>query len=438
MEAHEGKAEVEMMSADFKDAFNMLRLAKAEQPLVVVKGADGEHGQPRYFAFQVVVFGLAPGPLLWGRVAAAAMRLAQSAMWPLEAEVSTFVDDPLMLAAATCARERTWSFAKYCVVWLALGLELSWSKAHRGVCIDWIGFNLDVKSTGLAWTITVRLMESKLQKLKEVIEELRASKGLVSLQKLQLAVGILGWVTSAMPMARPFVAMLWAAITQQRAPSRATTRVRKGLVFVKQVDQALRWLQSLLVECDQKFGGLTRTMRWSPSAPTMVIQTDACPTGMGGFLVKDGVIVAYWHDEVSKEDEMILGVKSGDPAFQSELELLAVLVSLHVFVPWLLGDDFPAAVIFRADNTATLLAALELRGKSVLMAQLAAEVALQIESMQLPSQFGQHVPGIANDIADRLSRMSKHGRLPDALQWAQCVSVPLRGQSFYRSWQQSQ
>ena len=438
VEAHEGKAEVEMMSADFKDAFNMLRLAKAEQPLVVVKGADGEHGQPRYFAFQVVVFGLAPGPLLWGRVAAAAMRLAQSAMWPLEAEVSTFVDDPLMLAAATCARERTWSFAKYCVVWLALGLELSWSKAHRGVCIDWIGFNLDVKSTGLAWTITVRLMESKLQKLKEVIEELRASKGLVSLQKLQLAVGILGWVTSAMPMARPFVAMLWAAITQQRAPARATTRVRKGLVFVKQVDQALRWLQPLLVECDHKFGGLTRTMRWSPSAPTMVIQTDACPTGMGGFLVKDGVIVAYWHDEVSKEDEMILGVKSGDPAFQSELELLAVLVSLHVFVPWLLGDDFPAAVIFRADNTATLLAALELRGKSVLMAQLAAEVALQIESMQLPSQFGQHVPGIANDIADRLSRMSKHGRLPDALQWAQCVSVPLRGQSFYRSWQQSQ
>ena len=79
VEAHEGKAEVEMMSADFKDAFNMLRLAKAEQPLVVVKGADGEHGQPRYFAFQVVDFGLAPGPLLWGRVAAAAMRLAQSA-----------------------------------------------------------------------------------------------------------------------------------------------------------------------------------------------------------------------------------------------------------------------------------------------------------------------------------------------------------------------
>ena len=105
VDAHHGRVEVEMMSADFKDAFNMLKLADAEKPMVVVKGLDGERGQPRYFAFQVVVFGLAPGPLLWGRVAAAAMRLAQSAMWASEAEVSTFMDDPLMLAAASSQKK---------------------------------------------------------------------------------------------------------------------------------------------------------------------------------------------------------------------------------------------------------------------------------------------------------------------------------------------
>jgi hypothetical protein len=81
-----------------------------------VKGLDDERGVPRYYVFEVVVFGLAPGPLLWGRVAAAAMRLAPSSMWPDEAEVSTFVDDPLILAAGSPKRERTWTFMKYCVL----------------------------------------------------------------------------------------------------------------------------------------------------------------------------------------------------------------------------------------------------------------------------------------------------------------------------------
>ena len=71
--------------------------------------------------------------------------------------------------------------------------------------------------------MTVKLMEAKLVKLKETIDDLLQSKGMVPLQKLQLAVGILGWVTSAMPVARPFVAMLWAAITDQRAPAKSTT-----------------------------------------------------------------------------------------------------------------------------------------------------------------------------------------------------------------------
>ena len=73
-----------------------------------MKGLDDERGVPRYYVFEVVVFGLAPGPLLWGRVAAAAMRLAPSSMW--------FVDDPLILAAGSPKRERTWTFMKYCVL----------------------------------------------------------------------------------------------------------------------------------------------------------------------------------------------------------------------------------------------------------------------------------------------------------------------------------
>ncbi|CAJ1365705.1 unnamed protein product [Effrenium voratum] len=91
--------QAELMVADFKDAFNMLGLRQNERPFVIVKGLNAANGAPRYFAFSVVVFGLAPGPLLWGRLAAAAMRLGQASMRPNEGEVCTFVDDPIVVAA---------------------------------------------------------------------------------------------------------------------------------------------------------------------------------------------------------------------------------------------------------------------------------------------------------------------------------------------------
>ena len=113
-------------------------------------------------------------------------------MWHDEAEVSTFVDDPLILAAGSSKRERTRTFMKYCVLWLALGLEMSWPKANRGFGLDWIGFHVSVDNLKGQQKIVVKLMENKHQKLMEVAKELLACKGVLPLTKLQLAVGIWG------------------------------------------------------------------------------------------------------------------------------------------------------------------------------------------------------------------------------------------------------
>lgn len=358
-----------------------------------------------------------------------------------EAEVSTFVDDPIVLATGKTVRQRSWTFAKFCTVWRVLGLDMSWEKAHRGARIDWIGFSVQLSNEPYQQQIVIRLMEAKRVKLQTVIDDMLKSQGMVPLAKLQLAAGILGWVTSAMPLARPFVAMLWAAIMKQSKPVQATTRVRKGLVFVKQVRQALVWLSALMNRFEEDCGGLQRVVRWRPFAPLMVVSTDACPSGMGGFLMVHNTFVAYWHDEVSSADEEALGVKKGDPAYQSELELLAVLISLRGFSSWLggvNGQGQPAGMLLRADNTSTLAAAMDLRGKSELMAQLAAEVALEIEALQLPHIMGQHVPGIANDVADRLSRVRGHEVVPKCLQGATFVPVPERTPSFYRAWRLTQ
>ena len=434
----EGLLDAELYSADFKDAFNMLTLCRSERPYTIVKGKPDSHGTNRYCVFSLVVFGLAPGPLLWGRVAAAAMRLAQSALLPNEAEVQTFVDDPVVIAVGQDRRTRTWMFAVYSAVWRILGLDVSWKKAQRGMSLDWIGFHLTVHNSSEGRNFIVQLKEDKKVKLEAVISDLCSYKGVMPLKQLQLAVGILGWITSAMPLARPFVAMIWAAILQQRKPVHSSTRVRKGLIFVRQVEHALRWLQTLLRTMDETHQGLKHVVRWRPNATVCLSQTDACPTGMGGFLMHGKQILAYWYDSVTALDEMFLGCKVGHPSHQSELELLAVLVSVKVFQKWLVHESGPSAILFRADNTSTLAATLELRGRSPIMALVAADLALELEALQVPHIWGQHVAGILNDIADRLSRMSELPELPHVLTNVHRVPVPRRDRSFYRSWPEVQ
>ena len=56
---------------DYRDAFCTMQIAEAERRRVVAKGTES------YYAFRRVAFGLASGPLLWGRLAAAMARMLQ-------------------------------------------------------------------------------------------------------------------------------------------------------------------------------------------------------------------------------------------------------------------------------------------------------------------------------------------------------------------------
>ena len=100
-------------------------------------------------------------------------------------------------------------------------------------------------------------------------------------------------------------------------------------MFVKQVNNALRWLKALLaLQSGQP--GLRKVYSWSPSQRAVLIQTDASPFGLGGVLSAGGKLVAYFSEHLSEADFNLFGSTRGDPAFQSEYELLAVLVALRV------------------------------------------------------------------------------------------------------------
>lgn len=97
----------------FRDTFHMKH---DERQFVVAKDSYGW-----YHVSKVVQFGLSPGPLLWARLASAAMRLGQAIVKPWEAAVSTYVDDPLMTVMGESAQARTTTVLLYVGLWLAIG-----------------------------------------------------------------------------------------------------------------------------------------------------------------------------------------------------------------------------------------------------------------------------------------------------------------------------
>ena len=285
-----------------------------------MKGLPDDTGRQRYYLSSVVVFGLATGPLLWSRVAAAAMRISQSVLKAEEADVHCFVDDPLIVSMADSEQQHTKHFLYYALVWLGLGVQISWKKVSKGKSLQWIGFQLSIVDDDAA-SLQVELAPAKVQKLLDTFNELEARRGVVPLQLLQYAVGVLGWLSSAIPLSRPWLAMLWAVITQQKEPAKETTRRRKGLVFVKQINNAVKWLKALLTLDDQKYG-LVKVHRWLPEQRAILVQTDASPFGLGGVCGVGGKLIAYFTDHLRAEDFHLLGPVVGTRHFRQNMRCL--------------------------------------------------------------------------------------------------------------------
>ena len=125
--------DLEFMIADFSDAFLTLKLHPDERQWVVIKGPKG------FYLVHAVCFGLACGPVLWGRVAAVAMRLGQAATHDTEGRSQCYVDDPLLLALGKTSRERSRIFARFVFLWTCLGYSVAWHKISRGAALQWIG-----------------------------------------------------------------------------------------------------------------------------------------------------------------------------------------------------------------------------------------------------------------------------------------------------------
>ena len=133
----------------------------------------------------------------------------------------------------------------------------------------------------------------------------------------------------------------------------------------------------------------------------------------------------WWADVITTEDLAFLHAKR-ESLWQPEFEILAVLVSLHIWSDILQYHS----VTIHGDALAALYAADKSSSKSPAMNFLAGEIGLLCEMRSMTLQC-KHVPESINIEADSLSRLSEGKSVPRSLDDAVQVPAPVRDSSFY-------
>ena len=119
---------LDLIAIDFADAFHTLWLHKEERPLYVFE-SDG------FSALTSATPRLGQRTTLWeggGRVAAAALHIVQPMAQLAGYDSHCYVDDPDRALASRPARHRKRALARALLLFLCLGLDVSWMKAQRG------------------------------------------------------------------------------------------------------------------------------------------------------------------------------------------------------------------------------------------------------------------------------------------------------------------
>ena len=142
----------------------------------------------------------------------------------------------------------------------------------------------------------------------------------------------------------------------------------------------------------------------------MQIVADASPTGLGAFLRIHNVIKEYAFDFITADDERVLKVKKLGSEGQQVWEGLALLAALRLWRHhW---QDKRVSLQVKPDSVSALIMVVKMKTSGVGTSILAREMALDIADALYEPSVCEHIPGIANVIADHLSRMSEQAGAP--------------------------
>ena len=137
---------------------------------------------------------------------------------------------------------------------------------------------------------------------------------------------------------------------------------------------------------------------------------DASPTGLGAFLRINNEVKEYAFDFITAEDERILKVKKLGSEGQQVWEGLVLLAALRLWRHhW---QDKRVSLQVKSDSVSALILIVKMKTSGVGTSILAREMALNIADALYEPNVCEHIPGIANVIADHLSRMTEQADAP--------------------------
>ena len=159
------------------------------------------------------------------------------------------------------------------------------------------------------------------------------------------------------------------------------------------------------------------------------------PWGLGGVLQVEADLVEYLASSLKEADLERVGLQLGDPAGQQVWESRGVLAALRLWASRWQNRRVRRTVI--GDSIAMHTTVLHMKADSQNLGLIAREGVLDTAESAFEPDIGVHIPGIANDLADALSRKTAPTqtmwRLPSPLRHAKVVFAPLRDDLFYRT-----
>ena len=294
--------------------------------------------------------------------------------------------------------------------------------------------------------VMVTLAPQKVKEMRAAVDMLHKAKGMVDIQTVQKLAGQLSWASGLFPWIKGFNSALWAAITAHTSEQEKYSLKQEKyslkkrptqLFFVLRIAQAIAWIRMLLAGVIRDAGGNALVVqKWTSAATrlptlTMCVRSDASPFGFGAILFRNGSPVAWVAEEWSALDYALFkGSKRGDPAWQAEWELLAVLIAVDTWLPRLRCQ---AMCLVQTDATAALHDVARMAGRTPAMNALSAELALRFESAQVHF-WAEHLNGTLNFECDALSRLSQGAAIPGILRRVPQAKTRPRSADFFWAW----
>ena len=289
----------------------------------------------------------------------------------------------------------------------AIGLKVSLKKGLRSTQVQWVGVRFTLNEDAVILT----LPEQFLKDLKDLLQSWDG-RGMAPLKELRQAAGRLSWMSGILPRAQWTVAVFYKVLhdrlndvasgtEQTRREHRADGRNKDGLFAVKQLEQARCWLIKFM---EVAISSPTRKFRLDTRKyPKATIMTDASPLGAGAVLLINGRLMKGYATKITHRDARLLGFEqSWEKSASQGIAETSILLAMKRWAGELASCHVELQV--QSDSVVALATSQKMASSNPSLNFIGAELAITAEQIGIEGFKCTHIPGVANGIADYLSR----------------------------------